>query len=433
LSLQIEQQETENRELKLTVRVDEKRVQEAIRRETREMARKARIPGFRRGKAPMHIFQRWVGKEALRAHAVDSMQKDILDEVSEQVEALLCAPGKLDDVELDPLVFYLTLPLLPKVDLGDYRQVRVEPSEIGVPDVQMNKAMERLREQHVLVEPVDRPAAMGDIIIADIHAVKDGEVVFERESAELLLDPEKLYAGTPFVKNIIGMSAGQVRSFELTSLTDETDVRDYTVTVQDVKERYLPPLNDDLALDEGYETLLEMRMDVRRQLAEDLKPRADAEYADQVLAEIRKGVTVTYSQVFLEQTIDQMIERIEENLKQQKWTLEDYLKTRAKTMESLRKELRPEAIEQVEVRHTVDAFLRAEGLSADKVELEQFIDTRLGEMDQETSERIREIFSSDQGRQEILSNMLAAKFSERLKAIGRGQAPELPDPLEEEE
>jgi len=436
LTLQIKQQETENRELKLTVQVDEARVQNKVREVIKKSAKNMRVPGFRPGKAPLHVIQRRIGEEALRTEAINSMLEDIFKEAIEQAEVTPYAPGVVDEMELEPLVLRITVPLIPKVDLGDYRQAQVDPPQVEAADEQVDEAMKAVQEKHALLELAGRPAAMGDVVIANIRAVQDGETVFEREAAELLLDPEKLFPGTLFVDNVVGMSAGEEKSFALPSPADETDVKTYTIAVQDVKARYLPPLNDELALEEGYETLLEMRIDVRRRLTEALQQRADAAYADQVYQKIRKGAVVTYPPVAIEQALDQMINNARENLKQQDWELEDYLKTQAKTIETLREELRPSAVEKLKENHIVAAFLRAERLAAEEAEVEQLIDERLGamgEMDEEAAGQLREIYSSEKGRVAMLNDVLTAKFTERLRAIGRDEAPELPDPSEEEE
>ena len=141
MGLQIEQQENENRELALTVRVDEPRVAEAMRTTAKKLTKTLRIRGFRPGKAPYHVVQRWVGKDSLRAEAVESIAPDVFREAIEQVDVVPYAPGSIDDMEMEPLVFHITVPLEPTVDLGDYRQVSIDPPDTNVTDEQVNEAM----------------------------------------------------------------------------------------------------------------------------------------------------------------------------------------------------------------------------------------------------------------------------------------------------
>jgi len=447
LTLQIEQQETENRELKLTVQVDEARVQDEMRKTARKIAKQMRIPGFRPGKAPYHVVQNWVGLEALRAESVDAITQQIYKEVLDQVEAVPFAPGSLDEMEMEPLVMHFTIPLQPEVELGDYREVRVEAPVVEVSDEEVNEAMEAIQEKHALLEPADRPAQGGDVVIADFKAVQDGAELINREGAEVWLDPKKLYPHIPFVENVVGMSAGEEKSFEVDTSGDDDEEEEgeeqkprlmtYNVKVHEVKSRYLPPLTDDLAREEGdFESLLDLRVDVRKKLTDAAQQKADGEYVDQVFDKIREGATITYPLAAVENEIDLMIEDIEQRFSQQGWGLDDFLKIQGKNREGLREEYRPEAVNRLERSQLTIALVEAERLSFDDGEIDHLVDERLGQMgdmEEETLQQIREMYTSGQGRMMMANDMMMTKFTERLKAIGLGEAPELPEPSDEEE
>jgi trigger factor len=443
LTLEIEQHETENRELHLTVRVDEARVEEAMRQTARKFARNVRIPGFRPGRAPFHVVRNWVGAEALRAEAIDSIAADIFQEAIEQVDVVPFAPGSLDDIELEPLVFHITVPLQPKVDLDDYRDVRVEPTPVEVTDEAVNEAMKAIQEKHALLEPANRPAQEGDMVIADLHAEEDGDVVLSREKAELVLNPDNLYPNTPFVENIVGLSAGEEKTFPL--LLDDEDTGKsheltYSVKIHEIKSRFVPPLNDELAQEEGdFESLLDLRIYVRKQLTEAAQRQADSEYVDAVFDKIRGRATVVYSPAALEREIDRMVADTEERFSDQEWSLNDYLKLQGKTMENLREELSPEAENYLVRSQITYALVKAERLAVNDQELESKVEQRLGRMEelkQETAQQLRELYTTGQGRVLMTNEVLMDKFTERLKAIGRGEAPdlsELPELSDEEE
>jgi trigger factor len=434
LTLEIEQRETENRELELTVRVDESRVEEAMRRTARKFSRNIRIPGFRPGKAPFHVIRNWVGADALRAEAIDSIANDIYQEATEQADVIPFAPGSLDDIELDPLVFHITVPLYPKVDLGDYRDVRVEPTPVEIADEAVNEAMQAIREKHALLEPANRPAQKGDVVIADLHAEEDGDEVLSREKAELLLDPDQLYPDTPFVENIVGMSAGDEKTFQLVLTDEENDESHelaYTVKLHEVKSRFVPPLNDELAREEGdFETLLDLRIHVRKQLTEAAQREADADYVEKVFDQIREGTAVVYPPAALEQEIDRMVDDMEERFGRQGWSLDDHLKLQGKTVDDLREELRPEAEDYLMRSQITFALVQAERLAVEDGELESKVGERLGRMEdleEEAAQQLRELYTTGQGRMLMANEVLMEKYTERLKAIGRGQAPELPE------
>jgi trigger factor len=443
LTLEIEQHETENRELQLTVRVDEARVEEAMRQTARKFAHNVRIPGFRPGRAPFRVVRNWVGAEALRAEAVDSIAADIYQEAIEQVDVVPFAPGSLDDIEVDPLVLHITVPLRPKVDLDDYRSVRVEPTPVEATDEAVNEAMRAIQEKHALLEPANRPAQEGDVVIADLHAEEDGDVVLSREKAELVLDSAKLYPDTPFVENIVGMSAGEEKTFPLVLEDEDTDGSHeltYTVMVHEIKSRFVPPLNDELAQEEGdFESLLDLRIHVREQLTEVAQQEADAGYVEEVFDQMRERATVIYPPAALEQEIDRMVSEMEERFSRQGWSLDDYLKLQGKTIEDLREELRPEAENYLVRSQITYALVKAERLGVADQELESKVQERLGQMkdlQEDTAQQLRELYTKGQGRMLMTNQVLMDKFAERLKAIGRGEAPdlsELPELSDEEE
>ncbi len=440
MSLQIEQQETENRELKLTVRVDDDRVQTAMHKTAKRLSKNLRIPGFRPGKAPYHVVQNWIGAEALRSEAIDSITQDIYREATEQAGATPYAPGSLDDLETDPLVMHLTVPLEPVVNLGDYRSVRRDTPTVEVEDEAVNKALASIQEKHALLEPADRPAKEGDVVIADLKAEDDGDALIDREGAELVLDPDKLYKDTPFVENVVGMSAGDEKSFVLDMAAEGKEPRmlTFTVKVHEVKSRYLPPLNDDLAREEGdFESLLDLRIDVRKKLTEAAQREADAEYVDEVFDAIREGATLTYPPAAIEMEIDRRVEGLEERFAAQNWALDEMLKLQGKTRETLRDELRPEAVNSFERNQVTLALLREERLTLHDDELDQLIDERLAAMgdalSEDVAQQFREIYTAGQGRVMMANDALMNKFTSRLMAIGRGEAPELPELADEEE
>ncbi len=441
MGLQIEQKEKENRELELTVQVDESRVAEAMREAAKKLTKTVRIRGFRPGKAPYHVVQRWVGTDTLRAEAVESLAPEIFREAIEQVDVVPYAPGSIDDMEMEPLVFRITVPLEPTVDLGDYRQVRIDPPEISVTDEQVNQAMKAIQERHALLEPADRPVQDGDVIIADLKAEKNGEVLLEREGSEFLVDAETLYQGTPFVENVVGMSAGDERTFDIASAKDDDeddqdDIVTHTVAVQEVKSRYLPPLNDDLAKEEGdYETLLELRIDVRKQLTEAAQQQADAQYADQVFEKIQEGATVAYPPAAVERELDGIVEDLKQSVQRQGWDMEEYLRVQSKTIEAIREESKPGAEERVKGSQVSFALVRAEQLAVEDAELEQRVDERLGQLGEQEDgviDQLRERYMSGRGRMVMINDVLSGKLSERLRAIGRGEAPEINESEEEE-
>jgi len=174
--LKIETQRQEDCTLNLTVEVEEERVRPALQAAARRLAKKYPIAGFRPGKAPYETILRHFGEGAIYEAAIEELGQKVYEEALEQEKIEPYAPGQLADMQLKPMVLKFTVPLRPEVELGDYRALRVPYTPSSIADAAVEEALERLRQHHAIIEPVEREAAMGDVTILDVNAfINEGE------------------------------------------------------------------------------------------------------------------------------------------------------------------------------------------------------------------------------------------------------------------
>ena len=192
MTLEIKTEEDEKRQLKVTVEVPEDRVQSQMRRVARSLGNQVNIPGFRKGKVPYNVLVRRVGEEALRADAIEDMLESIVVETLEKIDVAPFRPPNLDDMEVNPFIVKLTVPLEPVVVLGDYRSIRKEVDSVEVTD-------EALEVTVVATGTLDE---------------EEGETIWQEDSRDMVLDPERVFPGTPFVDNLVGCSAGEDKEFQ---------------------------------------------------------------------------------------------------------------------------------------------------------------------------------------------------------------------------
>ncbi len=164
MTLTIHTEEDSQRQLKLKVEVPEDRVQAQMRRTARQLGKKINIPGFRRGKVPYSVIVNRFGESAVRADAVEEMLESLLVEALDEIEETAYRQPTLDDMEIDPLVLEITVPLEPAITLGDYRALRREITPVEVTDEALEEAVEHIRSHHQILEQVDRPAEEGDMV-----------------------------------------------------------------------------------------------------------------------------------------------------------------------------------------------------------------------------------------------------------------------------
>jgi trigger factor len=470
VTLQVHTEENNQRELIMTVEVAEDRVQKVMRQKARTLAREINIPGFRPGKAPYHVILRRVGKESLRAEVIDDMVPDLFEEALTETgveQQSLFARPSLDDMSDEPLLLKFTLPLPPIVTLGDYRALRREIEPVAIADEAVDKALESVRNRYAETEEVDRPAELDDLVMiggvgkllpqaaetAAGEAVEEGEsetavaqeeTIFDQEEVSVILDPEKLFPGTPFVDNILGLSAAEDATFIFTFPDDYDDEAlagreaRFEITVRHVQERTVPPLDDELAEKEGAATLDELRQNVRQQLQEEAEETAKNDLLEYMVEEVQKEAVLSYPPAAIAQEIDGMIEDFQQQVIRSGWQWDDYLTLRGETEEELRQNFREAAVKRVENRTIVGELLAQEKISIEMEEVDAAIETQLEKYeDERLREGMREYLRQGDGMTNIMNHILSDKLYERVKAILSGMAPDLSEleliPLEDEE
>lgn len=422
----------EDCQLSLTIEIDEERFRKAKRQVARHVSREVNIPGFRKGKAPYSAIAQRFGREVMEREMVDFLGEKVYKEALEQEDITPYGAATLDETEFDPLTFRFTVPLPPQVTLGDYRDYRMEFPSLEVSEEEIKRELERLREQNAILAPLDGPAALGDVIQADIVGrTIEGETVLEQDDMRVLLGPEdEILPG--FAKAVEGVGEGERRIFTLT-IPDDFWQEDWqgvdiecTVDVIGVYESILPELDDDLARTVGnLDSLEELKQDIRRRLQESKRANAEAEYAEKTVKEIIDQAKIKYPPVVFEKTVDDAVENYEQAVKDQEHlALEDYLRIQGKTMEELREELEPSARASLERALVFGEVIRQEGIEVSDEEVETEIGRIIDALGEQGA-RIREAFSTTEGKGNIRSRLLGNKVTERLVAIAKGETPEI--------
>jgi trigger factor len=429
-----------DRQVMLTIEVDEKRVESTLRGVARRIARQYNIPGFRRGRAPYHVILQRFGREALLQEALDGLGQQIYQDALEEEELEPYAAASLEDIQLDPLVFRMCVPLQPIIDLGDYRQLRIEPPVVSVDDEQVNAELENLRQDNVILEPADdRPAAIGDMVTLDVDAEVDGESYVYEEDYVLALDVEDKTFTAGFVEQVVGMTVDEEKQFTLPLPHDETQDEEvekqeatYTITLQDVKTRILPDLDDDLARTVGdFDTLEELRQDIYDGLEQEAQRQADFTYTEEAIEALVAQATIEYPPDLIEDQLDDEIENIEERLKAQGLDLDDYIKLSGQTREAFRESLRPQAEKSARRSLVMSELAYQEKLDIAEDEVDERIASMASDWG-EQADALREILSSPENVRSVINNLLADKVIQRLVAIAKGKAPSLEEEAEQE-
>ncbi|HRN68126.1 MAG TPA: trigger factor [Promineifilum sp.] len=454
MTLTIQSSEDDLRQLTLTIEVDEDRVRKAMQKKARELSREVHLPGFRPGKAPYDVLVRRIGEDTLRAEAVEDLVQPVFEEALEQEGVDLYAQPSLENIELHPVTFKFIVPLSPTVVLGDYRAIRQDVEDVQVTDEALTEALEYVRMRHQVIEPVERAAEAGDVVTIGgrgkftapkpaaegEEAATEGEMLFEEESLDLLLDDKTLFPDTPFVENLIGMSVGDQKEFTFVFPDPYEQDAEYAgreatfdVTVLAVKRRELPALDDELAKLEGkYETLDELREALRDDLAKEAEAAIKEKTIDDMIHHLIEDATMVYPPAAVEAQIDDMLEDFKNRLARSGWKYEDYLNLQGMTEENLRADFNENAEDQLRHQLALRQFILDEKLRVTAADVDELIDERIARFDNPgLRDSMRAYYRKGQGFDMISSEVLSNKAYERIRAIFSGNAPDL-DALDEE-
>ncbi len=436
--LKIETQANDNCTLTLTVEVSEERVRPALEAAARKISKRYPLPGFRPGKAPLANVIRQFGEQAVYDSAIDELGQKVYEEALDQAKIEAYGPGALEHLELKPLVLKFNVPLKPEVDLGDYRALRVPYAAPVVPEEEFNRVLEDLRERQTVLEPVERPAVLGDMTVLDVNGflnegLNPSDFLLSDKDVSLQLDEAAEWPMPGFAAHVVGMNAGESKKFDLAFADDYSNdslrgqVAHFEVTCKEVKSRSLPELNDDFAREVGeYQTLDELKIRIREDLQKQVDRQAEREYADTALNQLVEQAAIKYPASLLNQEVDDLLHDLDHRLREQKLTLEDYLKIENKTQEQLREEYKPRAEERLKRALVLGRIVEHEKLEVSANEVVEQSE-KLAALWGERSDEMRKFLSSDKSLRSMTVDMLTDKAVKRLAAIARGGDIPLPE------
>lgn len=347
----------------------DEQIDQAKRGAARKLSRDIKIHGFRPGKAPLPIVEATVGADRVRQEAIDDLLNPTLSDVLEAEEirpAVNPELSSMDDVD-GGVEVEVKVTLWPTIDLPNYEDRRIEVTNPQVTDEDVDAQIKRMLEQFATVEEVDRPAEEGDFVSIDIEATSDGEPVEETKATDLLYEVGSGLFIEGMDEQMAGVTAGDQVSFEA-PLPEGFGERagelvTFNVTVNEVKERVLPDLDDEF-VDENteFDTVDEFRDALRDQL-EDAKLRAvSREFAEKALSTLREQVDIDLPEAIVRAEMDTHLHNFLHRLEEAELNLEDYFRASGVSQEDFLSDLRSQADRSLRNRLVLEAIVEAEDM-----------------------------------------------------------------------
>ncbi|MET8179563.1 trigger factor [Streptomyces sp. NPDC005336] len=366
--------------VRLTVEVPFEELKPSLDAAYKKINQQVTVPGFRKGKIPARIIDQRFGRGAVLEEAVnDALPKFYTDAVNEGELNPLGQPDvditELKDNEL--LAFTAEVDIRPNVEIPDYSGIEVTVDSVEVSDEDIDASIEQLRERFATTTPVERAAAEGDIVVIDLEAKVDGEVLEDgvAEGVTYTIGSGELLEGID--EAVTGLEAGGSATFtsELKGGSAQGKEAEVSVKVTEVKARELPELDDDFAqLASEFDTLEELRADSRRRLEQSKKFEQATQAQEKVLDALLALVEVPIPEKLLEDEIQTRKHNLEHHqLGQMGLNLESYLQMQGKTAEEFDAELKEQAEKGIRTQFVLDELVNKEKLSVGQEELTEHL------------------------------------------------------------
>lgn len=412
----------------LQIEVEPERVEKSLDAAYRRLVQRASVPGFRKGKAPRAMLERHLGRDALLREALDHLIPEVYREAVQEQEIEPIELPELEMVSTEPLVMKATIPVRPTVELGDYRSLRVPREPVVVPEERIDEALEGLRHRYANLEPVERPVQWGDFIRIDASISVGNRRIVEQKDVEFPLREGASVYLPGFAEKLVGLEKGRETEFELSIAEDYGDtglagkVCACRVTVHEVKEEKLPPLNDSFArqVGEGFASLDALRERLASDIREAEEQAAMDRYRAEVISILEKNARLEYPPVLVDKETDRMLR--EQAGPRGDGDLERYLQRAGKSEEQLREEMRPLAEQRLRRSLLLSKVAEVENIEVDESEVGQEIE-RMASSAGPQADEIRRLFDNPGGREAIQGSLFTRKTWDRLIEIVSGAEP----------
>jgi len=411
-------------------------VERSVQQTARQLGANLRIPGFRKGKVPPPVVIRRIGREAVLDETVrDAIGRWYVDAISDAHIAPVGDPElNLGDMpgEGQPLVFTIEIGVRPAATLGDYEGVEVGRREPEVDDAQVDAEIEQLRERAARLEPTERAAQQGDFVVMDYEG-RLGDEPFEGGAGRdqmIELGSGRLIPG--FEDQLQGASAGDAREVKLTFPEDYQAEHlagqdaTFDVTVKEVREKVLPELDDDFALDQaGFDSLDELKEDIRAKLREADERRVEQAFREAVVDAVVKESQVEVPDALVEARARELWERMIHSLSHQGINKDAYLRIAGKTEEELLDEAKPDAEQALRREAVIAAVIDKENIEpsdGDVLDALQSSAAREGTTPEKLRDRLAQAGRTDELKQDLAQRLAVDWLVERAKPISVEQA-----------
>ena len=366
----------------LEITVDGEKFREAIREAYKKNGKKINVPGFRKGKAPLHIIETYYGSEIFFEDALNLLYNDLVeDAIKESVLKVINDKMDFDLVSIskeDGVDFKVSLTTYPEIEIGEYKGLKAEETAVKVDAAEVNAELNAMAERNArMVSVEDRAAKNGDTVVIDFEGFTDGKA-FDGGKAEghsLVLGSGQFIPG--FEDQIVGKNIGDEFDVNVT-FPEEYGAKElagkeavFKVKLHEIKVKELPAIDDEFAKDVSeFDTLKELKADLKKKATERKKKAAEEATENALVQQIVDSIKGEIPEAMFENRLNQCVEDFAYRLQSQGLNLETYLKYTNSNIDEFKKSFRPQAEAQVKYRLALEKIVELENIKPDDKEIE---------------------------------------------------------------
>lgn len=373
--------EKETSKATVTVELTKAELEPAVNKAYLKYRKDIAIPGFRKGKAPRVVIEAAYGKHVFFEDAIEEMFPQIYQEAVMTQDMKPVGRPSVSDMNIaddDSVTLTIVTDLYPAVSLGQYKGIEVEKVNAEVKESEVDAEIDRMAQNVARISTVERPAKDGDTVVIDFEGFLNG-VAFKGgkgENHEMVLGSGSFIPG--FEEQVVGMSAGEEKDINVTFPENyhasELAGKEVTfkVKVHEVKETVLPEKDDEFVKDVSeFDTMAELRADIEKRILDEKQAGIDRAFENAAVEKAAENMTAEIPDSMVDEEVDRQLERMDYELRAQGASLEAYSKMLGGNMDSIRKSLRPGALNAVRTNVMLDAVVDAEKIEVSEEECEE--------------------------------------------------------------
>ena len=401
MNCKVEKTEKAN-EVKLEITIEAEKFDNAMKKVYFQNAKYFNIPGFRKGKAPMNIVEKYYGAQIFYEDAFNEVATEAYDEALEANKIDVVSRPVVDIKQMEKgkdVIFTAVVQTKPEVELGKYKGIEIPKVEYKVEEKDIEHELGHMQEHNSrLITVDDRALENGDIATIDFEGFVDG-VAFDggkAEGHELEIGSGSFIPG--FEDQLVGMKIDEEREIKVT-FPKEYFSKDlagkeamFKVKLHEIKRKELPELDDEFAKDVSeFDTLAELKASIKEKIEKNNEQRQKYETEDLAIKAVCEDVKVDIPSGMVEFEVENMMKDFEQRLSYQGLNLDQYLKMIGKTEEEMKKEYEPQAIEAIKSRLVLEAIIKAEKIEASEDEIK----AKMEEMAKNYGKKVEEISENE--------------------------------------